>query len=195
MATTKIKQEQPTLFFETQEKFREWLGDNHSVSDGIWLKFFKKGSGVTSLNYDQALDEALCYGWIDGQAKSLDEKAYLQRFTPRRKRSMWSQRNREHIERLTQMGKMTPSGTSEVERAKADGRWETAYASPANTVPPEDFLAELKKNKKAEEFFNTLNKTNTYAIIWQIQNAKKPETRARRIQKFITMLQKGEKLL
>ena len=124
----------------------------------------------------------------------LNEKAYLQRFTPRRKQSMWSKRNTEHIARLTKLGKMAPSGVAEVDRAKADGRWDKAYASPANAVPPEDFLKELGKRKKAKAFFETLNKTNRYAIIFQIEGAKKSETRQRRIEKFIAMLEREEKL-
>jgi uncharacterized protein YdeI (YjbR/CyaY-like superfamily) len=187
------KQDQPILEFKSKEHWRKWLLENHDKSDGIWFRFYKKSSGLQKVNYDQALDEALCFGWIDGQVRSLDEKSYLQRFTPRRTKSMWSQRNTEHIARLIKEGKMHPSGLKEVEKAKADGRWGNAYASPKNTKAPDDFLKELAKNKKAEEFYHTLNKTNTYAIIWRINEAKRPETRVRRIQKFIQMLAKGEK--
>jgi uncharacterized protein YdeI (YjbR/CyaY-like superfamily) len=186
--------EQPIIAFPTQESWREWLMKHHAESDGIWIRFYKKDSGVQTVNYAQALDEALCFGWIDGQSKSLDAQSYLQRFTPRRARSMWSKRNTEHIERLTQLGKMHASGLAEVERAKADGRWANAYDSPKDMVVPDDFLQELKKHKKAQEFFKTLNKTNTYAIAWHLHNAKKPETRTRRMQKFIALLSRGEKL-
>jgi uncharacterized protein YdeI (YjbR/CyaY-like superfamily) len=188
------KDPQPILFFKTQEEWEKWLAKNHDKVDGVWLQFYKKASGVESLTYHPALDEALCYGWIDGQVKQYDEKSYLQRFTPRRARSNWSHINTGHIERLTKLGKMKPSGIAEVERAKADGRWDNAYASPANMIVPGDFLKEIKKNKKAYEFFQTLNKSNTFAIAYQIQDAKKPETRERRMKKFIDMCERGEKL-
>src|SRR6185369_11298873 len=139
-----------------------------------WLKFFKKNSGVQSINYDQALDVALCYGWIDSQLKSFDEKAYLQKFTPRRSKSIWSKRNVEYIERLMKAGRMKPAGIKQYEEAKADGRLEAAYDKPSEMKMPEDFLAELAKNKKANAFFQTLNKANTYAIAWRLQTAKKP---------------------
>jgi uncharacterized protein YdeI (YjbR/CyaY-like superfamily) len=186
--------EQLILTFATQQAWEKWLTKNHGSIDGVWLKFYKKSSGITGLTYEEALDEALCYGWIDGQAKSLDEKAYLQKFTPRRKRSMWSKRNTEHIARLTKLGKMKPSGILEVERAKKDGRWENAYESSSNMIVPEEFLRELKKHKKAYAFFQTLNKTNTYAIAWQLHNAKKEETKRSRAEKFIAMLARGEKI-
>lgn len=185
---------QPILFFKTQKEWEEWLEKNHDKVDGIWIQLYKKASGVESLTYDQALDEALCYGWIDGMVKKYDEKSFIQRFTPRRARSIWSHRNTQNIERLTKLGKMKPRGIAEVERAKADGRWEKAYASPANTKVPEDFIKEIKKNKKAYEFFQTLNKSNLFAIAYQLQDAKKPETRERRMKKFINMCEKGEKL-
>jgi uncharacterized protein YdeI (YjbR/CyaY-like superfamily) len=178
------------LFFENQAQWRSWLTENHQNQSGIWLKFFKKDTGITSLHYPEALDEALCFGWIDGQSKSIDDKAYMQKFTPRRIRSMWSKRNTEHIARLTKLGKMHPSGLAEVERAKNDGRWARAYDSPANTKPSADFL----KNKKAAEFYKTLNKTNTFAITFRINSAKKAETRQKRIKTLIDKLARGEKL-
>ncbi len=153
----------------------------------------QKGSGLRTVSYAEALDEALCYGWIDGQKKSYDEHSYLQKFTPRRARSMWSKRNIEHVARLQAEKRMTTAGQSEVKRAKEDGRWDAAYDSPANMTTPDFFLNELKKHPKAEAFYNTLNKTNTYAFAWRLQTAKTDATRKRRIEKFIAMLNAGEK--
>jgi uncharacterized protein YdeI (YjbR/CyaY-like superfamily) len=181
------------LFFETPAQWRAWLEQYHSIEKGVWLRFYKKGSGIVSLNYAGALDEALCYGWIDGQAKTFDEKSYLQKFTPRRARSIWSKKNIEHITRLIQEGKMKPSGLKEAEAAKTDGRWQQAYDSPANMTVPEDFIRELSKDKKAFAFFETLNKANTYAIAWRLQTAKKPETREKRIKIILDMMSRGEK--
>jgi uncharacterized protein YdeI (YjbR/CyaY-like superfamily) len=194
MTNTKLSgSEYPELFFETPAEWRDWLEINHAIEKGVWLRFYKKGSGIASLNYAGALDEALCFGWIDGQSKSLDENSYLQKFTPRRAKSIWSKRNIEHIARLIQEGKMKPSGLKEAEAAKTDGRWQKAYDSPANMTVPEDFLRELSKDKKALVFFETLNKTNTYAIAWRLQTAKRQETRERRIKTIIEMLSRGEK--
>jgi uncharacterized protein YdeI (YjbR/CyaY-like superfamily) len=183
----------PILFFESQEEWRTWLEQNHNVTRGVWLRFYKKGSCITSLNYAGALDEALCYGWIDGQSKTFDEKSYLQKFTPRRAKSIWSKRNIEHIARLINEGKMKPSGLKEAESAKADGRWDKAYDSPGNQSIPGDFLLELSKDKKALAFFESLNKANTYAITWRLQTAKKTETREKRMKIIIEMLSRGEK--
>jgi uncharacterized protein YdeI (YjbR/CyaY-like superfamily) len=183
----------PIIFFESQDEWRSWLEKNHNVDRGVWLRFYKKGSGITSLNYAQALDEALCYGWIDGQSKTSDEKSYLQKFTRRSARSIWSKRNIEHIARLTEEGKMKPSGLKAAEAAKADGRWDMAYDSPGNMSIPEDFLLELSKDNKAFAFFETLNKANTYAISWRLQTAKKPETREKRMKIILGMLSRGEK--
>lgn len=182
------------LVFKTAKQWQEWLDKHHGDQPRIWLQFFKKDSGIRGLTYAEALDEALCYGWIDGLVKGYDEKSWIQSFTPRRKRSVWSKRNIDHITRLTKLGKMKPAGLKEVEAAKADGRWDQAYDSQANMVVPDDFLKELAKNKTAKEFFNSLNKTNVYAICYQLQTAKKPETRERRIEKFIAMLGRQEKL-
>lgn len=187
------KSEYPVMGFEKDLDWEKWLDENHSGFKGVWLKFYKKGSGKTSVNYAQALDVALCFGWIDGQTKSLDEEAYLQKFTPRRAKSFWSKRNIEHVERLTREGKMKTAGLKEVEAAKSDGRWEQAYDSPANMSMPEEFLKELSKNKKAQDFFKSLNKTNTYAIGWRLQTAKLPETKQKRIKVIIEMLARGEK--
>jgi len=189
-----ITTELPILSFESPEKWEAWLAKNHATSQGLWLKFFKKNSGVQSINYDQALDVALCYGWIDSQLKSFDEKAYLQKFTPRRSKSIWSKRNVEYIERLMKAGRMKPAGIKQYEEAKADGRLEAAYDKPSEMQMPEDFLAELAKNKKAHAFFQTLNKTNTYAIAWRLQTAKKSETRVKRMKQLLEMLAKEEKL-
>ncbi len=182
------------VFFGSADEWRHWLAQNHAVSNGVWIRFSKKGSGTPSPTHGEALDEALCYGWIDGQLKKGDEESYLQKFTPRRTRSIWSKRNIEHVARLQKAGRMKPAGLKEVEAAKIDGRWEKAYDSPANMEMPDDFLQELSKDKKAQAFFETLNKTNTYAIAWRLQTAKKPETREKRMKKILEMLSKGEKL-
>jgi uncharacterized protein YdeI (YjbR/CyaY-like superfamily) len=155
---------------------------------------FKKDSGKTTGTHDAAIDEALCFGWFDGQADKYDENSWLQKFTPRRPKSLWSKRNRERVARLIKKKRMQPAGLKEVEAAKKDGRWNQAYDSPKNMEVPADFLNELKKNKKAYEFFKTLNKANTFAIGWRLQTAKKPETREKRMKAILGMLQKGEKL-
>jgi uncharacterized protein YdeI (YjbR/CyaY-like superfamily) len=179
--------------FPSAPAFRDWLASHHGQTDGIWLCFFKKTSGEKSLTYSEALDEALCYGWIDGQAKAYDERSWLQRFTPRRPASPWSKINTRHAERLIKTGRMTPAGLKQVEAAKADGRWSAAYNSPRNAAPPEDFLKELDKDKKAKAFFTTLNKANIYAIVYRLQTAKKPETRQKRLKMILGMLSRGEK--
>lgn len=184
----------PTLQFESQAAWETWLEKNHGVSQGVWLQLAKKGSGIPSVTYAEAVESALCYGWIDGQAKSLDETFYRQKYTPRRKQSIWSKINRERAEELIRLGRMQPAGLREIERAKEDGRWEAAYDSPRNASVPEDFQAELDKNQKAQVFFDSLNSTNRYAILFRIQTAKKPETRLRRIEKIIHMLENEEKL-
>jgi uncharacterized protein YdeI (YjbR/CyaY-like superfamily) len=188
------KKELSVISFETAEKWRSWLEQNHQNDSGIWLRIFKKASGKPSVNHGSALEEALCYGWIDGQAKKYDDESYLQKFTRRRPRSIWSKRNIEHIERLEKEGKMQPAGRKEVEAAKADGRWERAYDSPKNMEVPEDFITELSKNKKALAFFETLNKTNRFSIAWRLQTAKRPETRERRKKAMLEMMARGEKI-
>ena len=194
MAGEQGKDGRPILAFASQTEWEAWLDGEHASSDGVWLKFAKKGSGVESVVYAEALEVALCYGWIDSQVKSLDERFYLQRFTPRRGRSKWSRVNRDKIEKLTKQGRMKPAGLAQVELAKADGRWEAAYASPANAEVPDDLQAALDGNAKAAEFWASLNKSNRFAILYQLQDAKKPETRARRLEKFMGMLERGEKL-
>ncbi len=183
----------PILSFASPMEWEQWLAINYTNTTGIWLRFFKKGSAISSVTYAEALDEALCYGWIDGQKKTYDEQSYLNKFTPRRAKSIWSKKNIEHVERLHKQGKMKPNGIKEIELAKADGRWDNAYDSPSNMKVPEDFLQRLSKNKKAKAFFDTLNKTNTYAITWRLQTAKKAETREKRMQQLIEMLSQGKK--
>lgn len=180
--------------FKNQASFRDWLESNGQEANGAWLRIYKKASNVTTITYAEALDEALCYGWIDGLKKSYDEISYLQKFTPRRPKSVWSKRNIEHIERLTEAGLMTEAGLLEVEKAQADGRWAAAYDTFTSMKVPEFFLAELRKRPKAETFFNELNKTNRYAIAWRLQTAKTEATRLRRAEKIIAMLEAGQKL-
>jgi len=189
-----MKKDVPIKAFISAKVFQTWLATNHTKSDGIWLQIFKKDSGAKTITYAEALDVALCYGWIDGQQNSYDESSWLQKFTPRRSKSVWSKRNTEHIARIIKTGKMKSAGLKEVELAKADGRWARAYDSPSNMKIPEDFLQALAKNKKAEAFFKTLNKANTYAIAWRLQTAKKPETRERRMKALLKMMAKEEKL-
>jgi len=188
------KNDYPVLSFETKEDLRSWLEKNHSSADGVWLRLNKKNSGLTLIFYAEALDEALCFGWIDGQLKTWDEKSYIQKFTPRRAKSIWSKKNIDNFERLVKDGRMQVPGQRAADSAKADGRWTNAYDSPANMKVPEYFLKELKKDKKAYAFYKTLNRVNTYAIAWRLQTAKKPETREKRIKAFIEMLSRGEKL-
>jgi len=188
------KDDIPILSFNTAKAWEAWLKKNGATAQALWLRFYKKGSQVQSINYSEALDVALCYGWIDGLVNKFDEVSYLQRFTPRRPRSIWSKKNIEHVERLIREGKMNPAGLQQIEAAKADGRWAAAYDSSANMVIPADFLQALSRNPKAQKFFKTLNKTNVYAIAWRLQTAKKPETRERRMKQILEMLEKGEKL-
>jgi uncharacterized protein YdeI (YjbR/CyaY-like superfamily) len=190
MADTDI----PVRSFKTPKAWRNWLTQHHAKPAAIWLRFFKKASGAKSITYAEALDEALCFGWIDGQSKKHDARSWLQKFTPRRRKSLWSKRNREHIARLIKEERMTAAGLKEVEMAKKDGRWEGAYDSPKNMQVPADFLRELKKDTRAYLFFQTLNKANTYAIAWRLQTARKPETRDKRMQALLHMLGQGNKL-
>jgi uncharacterized protein YdeI (YjbR/CyaY-like superfamily) len=186
-------QEPEIIHFKTQKELERWLDKNQNKSKGIWLHLFKKNSGVKSIGWQDAVEAGLCYGWIDGQAKPFDEQSWLQRFTPRRAKSIWSKKNTGHAERLIKAGRMKPRGLAEVEKAKADGRWDKAYDSPTSMKAPEDLLKALEKNKKAKAFFETLNKTNQSAINWRLQTAKKPETREKRMKKILEMLKKGEK--
>ena len=184
----------PIKRFATQKSFETWMERNHDKAPGIWIKYAKKASGINTIAFAEALDVCLSYGWIDGQGKGLDETFYLQRYTPRRAKSKWSKINRDNVARLIKEGRMKPAGMRQIELAKADGRWDAAYDSPANAKVPPDFQRALNKNKKAKSFFETLNSANRYAFLYRIQDAKKPETRARRIEKFVEMLAAGEKL-
>jgi uncharacterized protein YdeI (YjbR/CyaY-like superfamily) len=179
-------------FFASSVDWEEWLKEHHVDTSGVWIKFAKKDSGITSLNYAQALDGALCYGWIDGQSKSIDDVYYLQKFTSRRPKSIWSKRNVGKVAELIKAGKMQPAGQAAIDAAKADGRWDQAYDSPSNATIPPDFQEELDRHPKAKAFYETLNKTNTYAFLWRIQTAKKAETRAKRIALSIQMLEDGK---
>ncbi|MBX4204675.1 MAG: YdeI/OmpD-associated family protein [Candidatus Doudnabacteria bacterium] len=190
----KAKDGNPILAFKTSQEFRKWLRINHAKSQGIWIRFYKKASGVKMMNYLEALDEVLCFGWIDSLVNRFDEKSYIQKFTPRKSKSMWSQINRDKVTKLILEKKMMPAGLAVIAAAKEDGRWDNAYASPKSAVAPEDFLTALKKNKKAKAFFQNLSKANSYAIIWRITTAKKIETRKKRINDLIEMLARGEKL-
>ena len=183
----------PELVVLDAKAWRVWLGKHHADSNGIFLVLAKKGTvSPTSLTYAMALEEALCFGWIDGQARSRDEHTFRQRFTPRRRRSVWSKRNTGLAERLQGEGRMHPAGVAEMERAKADGRWEAAYAGPATIEVPREFVVALSAKPKAKAMFANLNSQNRYAILYRIANAKRAETRARRIEQFVDMLARGE---
>ncbi len=185
--------EVPELIVRDAAAWREWLANHHADPTGVWLVLAKKGTEKpTSLTYDQALEEALCHGWIDGQAGRRDEATYRQRFTPRRRRSAWSKRNTGIAERLIAEDRMHPAGHAEVERAKADGRWEAAYAGPARMEVPADLAEALAAEPKAQAMFEGLNGQNRYAILYRIATAKRAETRARKIEQFVAMLSRGE---
>lgn len=188
------KSDLPILPFKTPDDWEKWLSRNHATSKGLWLKIFKKDSGKPTITYAQALDVALCYGWIDGQKDRHDGEAWLQRFSPRRPQSPWSKINTGHAERLMKANRMKPAGLKEVEAAKKDGRWKKAYHSQSTATYPEDFLREVNKSKKAKAFLETLNSANRYAIIYRLHSAKKPETREKRLRLFVEMLAKGQKL-
>jgi uncharacterized protein YdeI (YjbR/CyaY-like superfamily) len=186
--------ELPVLTFDTQEAWRAWLDEHHASSAGAWLRIARKGAAEPTVSYEDALTEGLCFGWIDGQKRKLDETAWLQKFTPRGPRSVWSRRNRDKAEELMRSGAMRPAGLREVERAQADGRWEAAYDSPRTAEVPHDLQAEMDSHPAAKAFFETLDAANRYAILWRLQTAKKPEARERRLSKFIEMLERQEKL-
>lgn len=184
----------PVLLFKRPVDWAAWLDEHHESSSGIWMRLAKKASALESVTYAEALEEALRYGWIDGQKKAYDEESWLQKFTRRGKKSIWSRINREKAEELIRQGRMRPPGLAEVERARADGRWDGAYDSQKSAAVPEDFQAELDRNPRAKAFFATLESYNRYAILFRIQTAKKAETRARHIQRFIEMLERHEKV-
>ena len=183
----------PELIVRDAAAWRTWLAEHHADPVGVWLVLAKKGTEKpTSLTYDQALEEALCHGWIDGQAGRRDDATYRQRFTPRRRRSAWSKRNTGIAERLIAEDRMRPAGHAEVQRAKADGRWEAAYAGPASMEVPADLAEALAAEPKAQAMFEGLNSQNRYAILYRIATAKRAETRARKIEQFVAMLSRGE---
>jgi uncharacterized protein YdeI (YjbR/CyaY-like superfamily) len=180
--------------FRSQREWERWLRANDEISPGVWLKIAKKTSGIESVNHAEALEIAICHGWIDGQRRSLDEQFFLQKFTPRGPRSTWSRVNREKALDLIARGRMQPAGLREVERAKADGRWEAAYEPQSTAAVPDDLQRQLDANPRAAEFFSSLDSRNRYAILYRLQNARKPETRARRLAQFVAMLDEHRKL-
>jgi uncharacterized protein YdeI (YjbR/CyaY-like superfamily) len=184
----------PILLFSTPPDCEAWFERNHGEAEGFWLKIAKKGSGEASVSYAECLELALCFGWIDSQKRGLDEKFFLQRFTPRRPRGRWSRINREKVEALIAVKAMRPAGLAQVEAAKADGRWEAAYEGASTATVPADLQRELDVNRAAREFFATLDSSNRYAILYRLDEAKKPETRGRRLRKFVAMLERGEKI-
>lgn len=184
--------ELPVILFATQDDWRAWLEENQESSKELWVRLAKKGTGIVSIDYAQALEVALCYGWIDGHKRSYDESSWLQRFTPRGPKSIWSKINREKAQALIDNGQMQPAGMRAIEAAQRDGRWEAAYDSQSNATVPEDFQAALDAHAEAKSFFATLKSVNRYAILFRIHHAKKPETRAKRISDFIAMLERHE---
>ena len=186
--------ELPVQSFATQEELERWLETEHATARGVWVRMAKKASGIPSVSHAEALESALCYGWIDGQRKALDERFFLQKFTPRGSRSSWSRLNREKAERLIAAERMRPAGLAEVERARSDGRWEAAYEPQSTATIPYDLRRALDARPRARAFFATLDSRNRYAILYRLQDAKKPETRARRLADFLAMLEAGEKL-
>ena len=184
----------PTKSFASAALWRDWLDKHHATSAGVWLRIYKKNSEKKTVTYVEALDEALCFGWIDGQKGKGDENSWLQKFTPRRPKSLWSRKNREHATRLIKTKRMHAAGRREVDNAKKDGRWDRAYNAASTMEMPADFLRALKKDKKAFAFFKTLNRANTYAIAWRLETAKKPETRTKRMASLLNMMKEGKKL-
>jgi uncharacterized protein YdeI (YjbR/CyaY-like superfamily) len=186
--------ELPILPFASAALWEAWLEDEHGRSAGVWLQIAKKDSGIASVTYAEALDAALCFGWIDGQKRGFDATWFLQRFTPRKPRSRWSKINTEHVARLTADGRMRPAGIAQVAAARADGRWAAAYEGQRTASVPDDLQAALDASPRAAAFFATLRGANRYAVLYRVQDAKRPETRARRIDRFVAMLARGETL-
>ena len=186
--------ELPIILFDDQAAWTEWLDEHHADSPGVWVRHAKKGAPYASVSYAEALDVALCYGWIDSQKKTFDQHSFLQKFGPRGARSIWSKVNREKIQALIDAGRMKPAGIQAVESAKADGRWDAAYDPASTATVPDDLQAALDAKPKAKEFFATLNGANRYAILFRVQTAKKPETRAKRITALVEMLERNEKI-
>ncbi len=192
--TTQSQDPSPVRLFKSKKDWAGWLEKNHGKSTGLWLRLAKKDSGLRSVSYKEALQVALCCGWIDGQKRPENEKTWLQRFVPRSNKSIWSKINREKALELIATGKMKAAGLEAIESAKKNGRWEAAYDSPSGATVPSDFQAALDGNGRAKAFFETLDRANRYAVLWRIQTAKKAETRARKIREFIAMLERGEKI-
>lgn len=186
--------ELPVLTFESEAAWEQWLEENHAISQGLWLRIAKKDSEHASVFYPEALNAALCFGWIDGQKGKFDAYYWLQKFTPRRSRSPWSRVNRDKVAELIAQGKMREAGLKEIERAQADGRWDMAYESQSRITVPDDLQEALNANPAAQEFFNQLNSQNRYSILYRVTTAKKAETRQKRIEKFIAMLNAKEKI-
>jgi len=182
----------PVKLFKSQDAWAKWLETNHAKSPGIWMRIAKKDGGLTSVNYAEALDVALCHGWIDGQKRPLDEASWLQRFTPRGARSMWSTINKGKAKTLIESGRMRPSGMAAIESAKADGRWDAAYGPSSTAEVPPERRAALDRSPKAKAFFETLRGANRYALIYRVHTAKKAETKAKRVADFIARLERGE---
>jgi uncharacterized protein YdeI (YjbR/CyaY-like superfamily) len=188
-----VADELPTLELPSQQAWEQWL-EAHPGADGAWLKIAKKDVGVTTVTYEEAVESALCFGWIDGQVRRFDERFYVQRFTPRRRASRWSKINREKAERLIAAGRVRPAGFAQVEAAKTDGRWEAAYDGARTATVPDDLRRALDANPKAAAFFATLSGTDRYAILYRIEDAKRPETRAKRIAQYVALCARGETL-
>lgn len=186
------KREPEIILFQNIDNWKEWLEKNHKNSDGIWMQIAKKNKEIKSIDYQEGLEVALCYGWIDGQKKSYDDNSWLQKFTPRRAKSIWSKVNKDKVELMIKNGKMQASGLAEIEKAKQNGMWDNAYESQKNITVPEEFKTELDKNEKAKKFFESLNNSNRYSFLFRIHTAKKPETKTKKIKQFIEMLEKGE---
>jgi uncharacterized protein YdeI (YjbR/CyaY-like superfamily) len=187
-------QDLPIVEVADQQGWRAWLEANHASPTGVWLKFAKKGSPTPTVTYDEAIEEALCFGWIDGQSRGYDDHFYLQRFTPRRPRSKWSQINREKAARLLAEGRVRPPGLAQIEAAKADGRWDAAYPAQSAATVPDDLQEALDQNPRAKEFFQTLTGSARYAFLYRLHNVTKPESRAKRIAGYIELLNEGKTL-
>lgn len=184
----------PVVSFTSHSEWRVWLEQNHASAEGVWISIAKKGTGIDSARYPEVLEHAICFGWIDGRRERLDDVRFLQRFTPRRPRSPWSKINREKAERLAREGRMAPAGLEEVRRAKDDGRWERAYSSQRTALVPEDLQRELEARPAAAAAFSALSSQNRYAILYRLDQARRPETRARRLAEYVRMLEAGETL-
>jgi uncharacterized protein YdeI (YjbR/CyaY-like superfamily) len=190
---TSSSRDLPMLEFKDQQAFEVWITKHHPESHGVWIRMYKKASGIPSITYAEAVEVALCYGWIDSQMKSYDESSYIQKFTPRKSKSPWSEINKGHVARLIKEGRMREPGLAAIEIAKQNGQWDSAYASPSNTVPSPEFQQALNVNKKAKEFFKTLSKTQQFYFIYWINGAKRSETKEKRIKESIGMLERREK--